>query len=179
MDPADALSEADQRAEGAEDEDIIKYTQDLRLFNSSDYYGKSKGLTMSYNKNMRLKFYKAPIGSEVATSELELLDSFELNDLKSQYDSEVKWLETQAEKAKKKKEAKKKSNSTDNSSDTENATDSAEAKEETVDTDGAAAKTEKPKLKLSVLLSRSGYVQIKSATVGTMHVNAEPVRKPA
>ena len=176
MDPADALSEADQRAEGAEDEDIIKYTQDLRLFNSSDYYGKSKGLTMSYDKNMRLKFYKAPIGSEAATSELELLDTFELNDLKSQYEAEVKWLETQAEKAKK-KEAKKKGNSTDNSTDAGNATDAADAKEETVDTDGAAAKTEKPKLKLSVLLSRSGYVQIKSATVGSMHVTANPVSK--
>ena len=83
MDPADALSEADQRAEGAEDEDIIKYTQELRLFNSSDYYGKSKGLTMGYDKNMRVKFYKAPVGSELPVAELELLDTFELNDLKA------------------------------------------------------------------------------------------------
>jgi len=63
---ADALSEADQRAEGAEDEEIIKYTQELRLFNSSDYFGKSKGLTMNYDKNMRIKFYKAPVGAEAA-----------------------------------------------------------------------------------------------------------------
>merc|ERR1711908_267381 len=63
MNPEDALSEADQRAEGAEDEEIIKYSQEIRLFNSSDYFGKSKGLTMGYDKNMRVKFYKAPIGS--------------------------------------------------------------------------------------------------------------------
>jgi len=30
----------------------------LRLFNSSDYYGKSKGLTMNYNKNMKIEIYK-------------------------------------------------------------------------------------------------------------------------
>ena len=99
---ADALSEADQRAEGAEDEEIIKYTQELRLFNSSDYFGKSKGLTMNYDKNMRIKFYKAPIGAaeDTKTEELELLDTFELDDLKEQYDAELKWQETQAEKAK-------------------------------------------------------------------------------
>jgi len=97
---ADALSEADQKAEGAEAEDIIKYNQELRLFNSSDYFGKSKGLTMNYDKNMRIKFYKAPVGSETKTEELELLDTFELDDLKEQYDAELKWQETQAEKAK-------------------------------------------------------------------------------
>ena len=97
---ADALSEADQRAEGAEDEEIIKYTQELRLFNSSDYFGKSKGLTMNYDKNMRIKFYKAPVGAETKTEELELLDTFELDDLKEQYDAELKWQDTQAERAK-------------------------------------------------------------------------------
>lgn len=49
---------------------------------------------MSYDKNMRLKFFKAPLGSEAPTSELELLDTFELTDLKSQYAAEIKWLET-------------------------------------------------------------------------------------
>lgn len=90
MDPAEALSEADQRAEGVEDEEIIKYTQELRLFNASDYFGKSKGLTMSYDKNMRIKFYKAPIGTEMKTEELELLNTFELTDLKEQYDAALK-----------------------------------------------------------------------------------------
>lgn len=91
MDQADALSEEDQRAEGAEDEDIIKYNQELKLFNSSDYYGKSKGLTMSYNKNMRVKFYKSPLGSDEETANLELLDTYEFNDLKDQYESAIKY----------------------------------------------------------------------------------------
>ena len=90
MDAADALSEEDQRAEGAEDEDIIKYSQDLRLFNNTDYMGKSKGLTMIYNKNMRVKFYKGALGSEAPTEELELLDTFEIDDLKDQYEAAVK-----------------------------------------------------------------------------------------
>ena len=38
---------------------------------------------------------------------------------------------------------------------------------------------EKPKLKLSVLLSRSGYLQVKSASVGTMHLNSpKQLKKP-
>jgi hypothetical protein len=55
--------------------------------------GKSKGLTMSYNKNMRVKFYKAPIGSDQKVEELELLDTFELTDLKEQFESAVKYQE--------------------------------------------------------------------------------------
>jgi len=182
MDPAEALSEADQRAEGAEDEDIIKYNQELKLFNSSDYFGKSKGLTMSYDKNMRVKFFKAPTGTEQKTEDLELLDTFELSDLKSQYDAAVKWEETQAEKAKKKEEKKK--NGTDaadgkGENNSSGAEDTKEKKEESEDADAAADKAQKPKLKLSVLLSRSGYLQIKTAMVGTMHVGADPVRKQA
>lgn len=34
-------------------------------------------------------------------------------------------------------------------------------------------------MRLSVLLSRSGYVQIKAATVGSIHLNSESQRKPA
>lgn len=96
MDPADALSEDDQKAEGTEDEEIIKYTQDIKLFNNTDYMGKSKGLTMNYNKNMRVKFYRAEIGSELKTEELELLDTYEFSDLKDMYESSVKYQEEQA-----------------------------------------------------------------------------------
>lgn len=157
MDPADALSEEDQRAEGAEDEDIIKYNQELRLFNSSDYFGKSKGLTMSYNRNMRVKFYKAPVGSEEKTEDLVLLDTFELSDLKQQYEDQVKWLEAQAEKAKKKEEKKKK-NGTESADGENNTTEAEPTKESTEDAEAVTEKAQKPKLKLSVLLSRSGYI---------------------
>lgn len=172
MDPADALSEEDQRAEGAEDEDIIRYSQDIRLFNDTDYMGKSKGLTMVYNKNMRVKFYRAPLGSEVPLEEQELLDTFELDDLKDQYESAVKHQEAQAEKAKKREEKKK--NETEG-----NSTSSSDSGKDESEGEAASDKAEKPKLKLSVLLSRSGYIQIKAATVGTMHLNVDSVRKPA
>ena len=172
MDPADALSEEDQRAEGAEDEDIIRYSQDIRLFNDTDYMGKSKGLTMVYNKNMRVKFYRAPLGSEVPIEEQELLDTFELDDLKDQYESAVKHQEAQAEKAKKREEKKKNETEANSTSSSDSGKDESEG-------EAASDKAEKPKLKLSVLLSRSGYIQIKAATVGTMHLNVESVRKPA
>lgn len=54
LDPADAMSEDDQLAEGLSEEEIIKYNQEFKLFNTSDYFGKSKGLSMNYNKNMKL-----------------------------------------------------------------------------------------------------------------------------
>ena len=38
---------------------------------------------MGYDKNMRVKFYKAPVGSDLKIEELELLDTFEINDVKS------------------------------------------------------------------------------------------------
>jgi len=51
----DSISEEDQKAEGLEEADIIKYNQDLRLFDhTKDYMGKSKGLSMNYNKDMTL-----------------------------------------------------------------------------------------------------------------------------
>jgi hypothetical protein len=38
---------------------------------------------MSYDKNMRLKFYKAPIGGDdLNIDDLELLDTFEIDDIK-------------------------------------------------------------------------------------------------
>ena len=51
---SDNLSEEDQKAEGVDEEDIIKYSQENRLFNSSDYMGKSKALTFHYNKDMKI-----------------------------------------------------------------------------------------------------------------------------
>jgi len=175
MDPADALSEEDQRAEGAEDEEIIKYSQELRLFNSSDYFGKSKGLTMSYDKNMRIKFYKAPAGSDQPVEELELLDTFELSDLKEQFAMELKAAEEriEREKEKAKKKAEKKKNETENSTDEDKKDDKKDAEE----IDSTSDKLEKPKLKLSVLLSRSGYIQLKTAQIGVMPLSTSPLRK--
>jgi hypothetical protein len=137
--------------------------------------GKSKGLTMIYNKNMRVKFYKGALGSEAPTEELELLDTFELDDLKDQYESAFKSAEAAAEREKKKaeKETEKKKNETDG-----NSTSSSDSTKEDSEEAGSSDKLGKPKLKLSVLLSRSGYIQIKTATVGSIHVNYESIKKP-
>lgn len=53
IDEKDSMTEADQKASGVEDAELIKYNQVIALFNTThDYYGKSKVLTMNYNTNM-------------------------------------------------------------------------------------------------------------------------------
>jgi hypothetical protein len=75
INPDDAMSEEDQLAEGREEGDIIKFNQEIKLFNTSDYLGKSKALSMNYNKNMKLEFFKMEDENPV------LLDTFLLDDL--------------------------------------------------------------------------------------------------
>ena len=76
----EGLTEDEQRAEGVEEEDLIKYHQDLRLFNSSDYLGKSKGLGMNYNKDMRVELFR--VHNPGPEEELELIDTYLLDDVK-------------------------------------------------------------------------------------------------
>jgi len=92
VDEKDALTEDEQRAEGLEEEDIIKYYQNMKLFNTSDYLGKSKGLTMNYNKNMRIQLYKMLNGDSSEDQDLELLDTFTLEDVKDQFEAELSQL---------------------------------------------------------------------------------------
>ena len=88
--PAEAISEDDQKAEGLEETDIIKYTQEIRLFDQKkDYMGKSKGLSMNYNKDMTLEFFRVSTSAEGEES-LELIDTFHLEDVQKQYESELK-----------------------------------------------------------------------------------------
>ena len=75
INPDDFISEEDQLAEGTEEADTIKYIQDIKLFNLTDYLGKSKGLSMNYNKNMKLEFFRADDENPI------LLDTFLLDDL--------------------------------------------------------------------------------------------------
>lgn len=61
----DAVSEEDQKNEGIEESEIIKYNQEIRLFNhTKDYMGKSKGLSMNYNKDMTLEFFRVSQSEE-------------------------------------------------------------------------------------------------------------------
>jgi len=68
----DGLTEDEQKAEGIEEDEIIKYYQQMKLFNTSDYLGKSKGLTMNYNKNMRIQLYKMLKPDSTEDADLEL-----------------------------------------------------------------------------------------------------------
>jgi hypoxia up-regulated 1 len=75
LDSKDSLTEAEQKAEGIDEDDIVKYTQDFKLFNTSDYLGKSKAINLNYNRNMKIEFFRKD--GEVE----ELLDTYTLNDL--------------------------------------------------------------------------------------------------
>ena len=75
INPDEAMSEADQLAEGREESDIIKFNQEIKLFNTTDYLGKTKVLSMNYNKNMKLEVFRTDEETPL------LLDTFLLDDL--------------------------------------------------------------------------------------------------
>ena len=178
----DGLTEEEQTAEGIEEADIIKYTQDLKLFNQTDYIGKSKGLSINYDKDMKLELFKAD-----QEGELELLDTFLLDNLKDQLAAEIDSLKREQEREKKKAakdkadkekaEKEKKEKADGDSEESEEDTKEeppkvAEPEEETADEPIA-----RPKIKISVEFSRSGYMQISKAAVGSHTLNVEHVRK--
>lgn len=105
LNPEDAISAEDQMAEGVEESDVINYDQEFRLFNTSDYIGKSKALTLSYNKNMRLDLYKVTGEDDLDN---ELIDTFLFEHLEERYNSEIEFQKNEQEKARKRREKKKK-----------------------------------------------------------------------
>ena len=75
---------------------MIDYKQDFMLFNrSADYLGKSKAMTMAYDVDMKIELFRGDDG--------ELLETFELDDLKKMYQEEMERLQKRAEDDKKKK----------------------------------------------------------------------------
>ena len=54
----DSLTEEEQKQLGVEENEIIKYNQEFRLFNTSDYIGRSKGLSLNYDKDMKIELFK-------------------------------------------------------------------------------------------------------------------------
>ena len=62
--PEDDLSEEDQRAEGLEDTDIIKYNQEVLFFNESSSLGEVKPLAINYNRDAFLEVFRSLRGSE-------------------------------------------------------------------------------------------------------------------
>lgn len=181
LNESDALTEEEQRAEGLEDDEIVKYNQEFRLFNTSDYIGKSKGLSLNYDKNMQLELFK----KEGEDGELELLDTFVIDNLGKQYLSEIDYQKAQIkrERENKKKEAEKKKKEkaekeAKDSNSTEDATEEKPAeKEEPVPEEEGEIVVPRPKVKISVEFSRSGVLQVTKANVGSMMLNKSQKRK--
>lgn len=71
------MTKEEQLAEGTEEAEIINYDQEFKLFNTSDYIGKSKALNMNYNRDMKIELFKIE-----GEDSLELLDTFLLKDVK-------------------------------------------------------------------------------------------------
>lgn len=106
----------------------------------------------------------APLDAEVA----ELLDVFHLEDVQQQFENDIKYKQSELDREKRRKE-KLKSNSTNDTQKVETKTENPEE----------LSKIEKPKLKFSIELSRSGYILIPKATIGSMVVEIKHIRKPS
>ena len=135
------------------------------MFNKTkDYYGKSKALTMAYDVDMKVELFKLGEDGE------ELLDTFEFDDLKKMYKSEVEYREKKAtdDKKKKKAAAAKKKNETETN-------DTAPAEEEPED--DTPITIEKPKLKFAIELTRSGLLKVSRVNIGSSYVNYKKVVK--
>jgi hypoxia up-regulated 1 len=173
LDPKEATSREEQLAEGVEESDLIKYEQEFKLFNASDYVGKSKALNINYNRDMKIELLKQE------GDKLELLDAFLLKGVKTSLESEIKNLKDEQERARKKKEkerakAKKESNDTADASKKEEDAPKEEPKEAESEEAGPIPT---PKIKISVEYSRSGYMQVTKAMAGSYRIDVEHVRK--
>lgn len=124
---------------------------------------------------MRIELFKAESND---ASNLLLLDTFLLTDLKFQQDYEAKQLKAQQvkeakkeakDKAKKKKDEDKKEDGDDKKDD---------KKEEPVEiNEEELPAIPTPKIKVSIELSRSGYMQVTKATAGNAPIDVQTVRK--
>lgn len=110
---------------------------------------------MNYNINMKVELF-AKYGED---SELVLLDTFEFDDVKTQYENEQKNLANEANKKKKSK------NETE------------EGEEEKVEENDEEVKIENPKVKITVEFSRSGVMKVTKAKVGNLFLNDKKIIK--
>lgn len=179
LNESDALTEDEQKAEGLEDDEIVKYSQEFTLFNTTDYIGKSKGLSLNYNKDMKLEFFKKEGES------LELLDTFVIDNLGKQYVHEIDYQRAQIKKERenKKKEAEKKKEKAEKEAKDKNSTEDAteekpaEKEEPVPEEEEGEIVVPRPKVKISIEFSRSGVLQVTKANVGSMMLNKAQKRK--
>lgn len=178
LNPEDAMSKEDQLAEGTEEKDIINYEQEFKLFNKTDYIGKSKALNINYNRGMKIELLKHnPDGKK------ELLDTFLLKDVKENLQYEIDSLKRDQEREQKKKKkekekARKEKEAKEAKEANETKSEDGEKKEEEVkeepkkEEEPAEEANEElppiptPKIKISIEFSRSGYMQITKANAG-------------
>lgn len=106
---------------------------------------------MNYNKNMKLELFKM----DADGSELELLETFTLDDVKDQYDESLNLHAKDLEREKNKKAAKD-----------ANKTEEEKTQDEKKEEEEAETPPANPKVKFSIEFSRSGYLQLTKATVG-------------
>lgn len=163
---------------------MIKYTQEFRLFNTTDYIGKSKGLSLNYDKDMKIELFAA-----IGDGEKTLLDAFVIDNVGKQYEAEIehlkrenkkeieakKKLDDKDKKSKKKKDKKDKKKDEDMNEEEKEAAAEEEKKEkeeeaaaaaaEKAEADAKAAETPedefippKPKTRISIEFSRSGFM---------------------
>jgi hypothetical protein len=121
---------------------------------------------MAYDADMKIELFKKTEDGE------ELLDTFELDDLKQMYKQEVesRQKKKKSDILKKKKEAAKKKNET-KGNETESAEETKEEKAEEPDVADTEITIEKPKLKLAIELTRSGLLRVSRVNIGSSYVN--------
>ena len=124
---------------------------------------------------MKVELFKIDKDADLESTEGELLDTFELTDLKKMFEFEIEQRQkaVDAEKEKKKKKAEK-AKAAKNETEGEK---KVEAAEKTDEAEEEQKPIERPKLRLSIELSRSGYMRIATARVGATDVDTQQVRK--
>ena len=136
----------------------------------SDYVGKSKGLSLNYNKNVKLEFFKVLEGQDD-----EIIDIYVIDDVESKLKEEMDSNKKEHDRKMKKLESDKNktSNATEGEEEEKPKAKIPKGKEEEL-----AELLKVPKVKISIEFSRSGYLQITKATLGTKFLNAVQIRKP-
>lgn len=139
--------------------------------------GKSKGLSMNYNKDMTLEFFRVTKSDE-GEEQLDLIDTFHLENVAQEYENEMKHQTSEykstKEKAKrkakeeaekKKKEEKEKAKK--EGKETEEKEEEKKEEEKKEEEPEEEYKPTTPKLKVSVEFARSGYLAITKAQVAS------------
>ena len=137
----------------------------------SDYIGKSKGLSLNYNKNIKLEFFKVVEGEDDTLIDVYVIDDVE-SKLKEELDSNKK------EHDRKMKKLDSDKNKTSNATEGEEEKEKPKAKIPKGKEEELAELLKVPKVKISIEFSRSGYLSITKATVGSKFLNAVQIRKP-